>query len=35
MFIAAVGGIIFVGRHEVEKLELKVDYQMTEKTRGG
>ena len=33
--IAAEGGIIFVGRDEVKKLVLKVDYHVTEKTRGG
>ena len=33
--IAAEGGIIFVGRHEVRKLVLKIDYHVTEKTRGG
>ena len=33
--IAAEGGIIFVGRDEVKKLVLKIDYHVTEKTRGG
>ena len=34
-FFAAEGGIIFVGRDEVKKLVLKIDYHVTEKTRGG
>ena len=33
--VAAEGGIIFVGRDEVKKLVLKIDYHVTEKTRGG
>ena len=35
LLVAAEGGIIFVGRHEVRKLVLKIDYHVTEKTRGG
>ena len=33
--IAAEGGIILVGRHEVKKLVLRIDYHVPEKTRGG
>ena len=32
--VAAEAGIIFVGRHEVRKLVLKIDYHVTEETRG-
>ena len=33
--IAAEGGIILVGRHEVKKLVLRIYYHVPEKTRGG
>ena len=33
--IAAEGGITFVGRDEVRKMVLKIDYHFTEKTRRG
>ena len=33
--IAAEGGIILVGRHEVKTLVLRIDYHIPEKTRGG
>ena len=33
--ITAEGGTIFVGRHEVKNLVLKIDYHVPEKTRGG